>query len=80
LQDYVAAGLTPFEALKTATINTATLVGAGADLGTLEVGKLADLVVVDGNPLVNIADTPRVRTVIKNGDVFTVEQLLEVPG
>jgi cytosine/adenosine deaminase-related metal-dependent hydrolase len=52
----------------------------GADLGTLEVGKLADLVVVDGNPLVNIADTLLVRTVIKDGDVFTVEQLPDVPG
>jgi Tol biopolymer transport system component/imidazolonepropionase-like amidohydrolase len=80
LQDYVAAGLTPFEALKTATINTATLIGAAHDLGTLEVGKLADLVVVDGNPFVHIADTLRVRKVIKNGELFTVEQLLDVPG
>jgi Tol biopolymer transport system component/imidazolonepropionase-like amidohydrolase len=79
LQDYVAAGLTPFEALKTATINIATLMGAAADLGTLEVGKLADMVLVDGNPLTNIADTLRVRTVIKNGEIFAIEDLMRVP-
>lgn len=79
LQDYVAAGLTPLEALRTATINIATLMGAEKDLGTLEVGKLADLVIVDGNPLVNIADTLRVRTVMRSGEVFTIEQLLQVP-
>jgi imidazolonepropionase-like amidohydrolase len=77
LQDYVAAGLTPFEAIQTATRNTAVLLGAGRDLGTIEAGKLADLVIVDGNPLERIADTLRVRRVVKNGDVFTVEQLLE---
>jgi imidazolonepropionase-like amidohydrolase len=76
LRDYVAAGLTPFDALKTATINPATLIGVAADLGTLEVGKLADLVVVDGNPLADINDTRRVRQVIKHGEVYTLEQLL----
>ncbi len=78
LQDYVAAGLTPLEALRTATINIATVMGAASDLGTLEVGKLADLVIVDGNPLTNIADTLRVHTVIKNGEVFTVDELLKL--
>ena len=80
LEDLVAAGLTPFEALKTATINTAALMGAGADLGTVVPGKLADLVIVDGNPLVNIADTRRVRKVVRNGEVLTLERLLDVPG
>ena len=72
--------MTPFEALQTATVNTATLLNAQDDLGTIEAGKLADLVVVDGNPLVNIRDTLRVRKVIKNGEVFTVEDLIAAPA
>ena len=78
LQDYVAAGLTPFEALRTATTNTASVLGAAAELGTLETGKLADIVIVDGNPLTNIADTMNVRTVIKNGEVYTPDQLIDL--
>ena len=73
---YVEAGFTPFQALQTATVNTARLLNAQDDLGTIEVGKLADLVIVEGNPLVNIRDTMRVRTVIKNGEVFAVTELL----
>ena len=76
---YVEAGFTPFQALQTATINTATLLNAQNDLGTLEVGKLADMAIVEGNPLVNIRDTMRVRKVIKNGAVFTIDELLNVP-
>jgi Tol biopolymer transport system component/imidazolonepropionase-like amidohydrolase len=76
---YVEAGFTPFQALQTATVNTAALLNAGDDLGTIEPGKLADLVIVDGNPLVNIRDTSKVRKVIKDGELFTIEDLLNVP-
>ena len=76
---YVEAGFTPFQALQTATVNTAALLNAQNDLGTIEVGKLADMAIVEGNPLVNIRDTMRVRKVIKNGDVYTLEELLNVP-
>jgi Tol biopolymer transport system component len=76
---YVEAGFTPFQALQTATVNTARLLNAQNDLGTIEAGKLADIAIVEGNPLVNIRDTMRVRTVIANGEVFTVEALLNVP-
>jgi len=76
---YVEAGLTPYEALKTATINTATLLNAQKDLGTIEPGKLADLVIVEGNPLENIRDTTRVRKVIRDGEVIAVEDLLAPP-
>jgi Tol biopolymer transport system component len=79
LAGYVAAGFTPFQALQTATVNTAKLLNAENDLGSIEAGKLADLVIVEGNPLTNIRDTMRVKTVIKNGEVFTLEQLLNVP-
>jgi hypothetical protein len=76
LEDYVAAGLTPFEALQTATVNTARLLGAEADLGTLQVGKLADLVIVDGDPLVDIKAARRVQTVIKNGEIYQLATLI----
>lgn len=76
LRAYVAAGFTPFQALQTATVNTAALIDPAGDLGSIEPGRLADLVVVEGNPLDDIRDAARVRTVIKNGDVFTIEQIL----
>ena len=56
------------------------MLGVAAERGTLEKGKFADLVVVDGNPLANITDARNVRTVIKIGEVFTLEQLLESPA
>jgi Amidohydrolase family len=76
---YVEAGFTPLQALQTATVNTAALLNVQNDLGTIEPGKLADLVIVDGNPLVNIRDTMRVRTVIADGNVYSIETLLNVP-
>jgi imidazolonepropionase-like amidohydrolase len=79
LAAYVDAGFSPFQALQTATVNTAALLNAQDDLGTIEPGKLADLALVEGNPLVDIHATMRVKTVIKNGDVFTVDELLKVP-
>ena len=79
LEAYVEAGFTPFQALKTATVNTAALLNAQADLGTIEPGKLADMVIVEGNPLTSIRDTAKVKKVIKNGEIFTVEELLHTP-
>ena len=76
LEEYVAAGLTPFQALQTATVNTARLLNADADLGTLQVGKLADLSIVAGDPLTDIKALRRVRTVIKNGEVYELSALL----
>jgi imidazolonepropionase-like amidohydrolase len=80
LEEYVLAGLSPFEALQTATVNPARLLNAAADLGTLEVGKLADLVIVDGDPLTDIKATRRVRTVIKNGEIYEMRTLLGEAG
>jgi imidazolonepropionase-like amidohydrolase len=79
LAAYVEAGFTPFQALQTATVNTAALLNAHNDLGAIEVGKLADMVIVSGNPLVNIRDTARVQKVIKNGEVLSIEELINVP-
>ena len=74
LYTYVLAGMTPFEALRTATVNSAGLLGI--DAGSIAPGKLADLAIVDGNPLEDITATARVRAVIANGQYWTVEQLL----
>ena len=76
IENYVDGGLTPFQALQSATVVPAEAFGAGADLGAIEPGKLADLVVVQGNPLRNIKDARRVEVVVKNGEVFTLEELL----
>ncbi len=63
----VEAGLTPLEALQAATRNTAKAVGLGDDLGTIEVGKLADLVLLDADPLAAITNTTRIAAVVANG-------------
>jgi len=71
---YVAAGMTPFEALKAATVNPAKALAL--DAGTIEAGKLADLVMLDGDPLADITATRRVRRVVANGRLYEVQQLL----
>jgi imidazolonepropionase-like amidohydrolase len=76
LEHYVRGGLSPAEAIRTATAVAAEAMGVGAALGTIEVGKLADLVVVDGDPLVNITDIRKTRLTIKDGIVYEVDALL----
>jgi len=74
LAAYVAAGMTPFEALKAATVNPAHALVL--DAGTIEAGKLADLVIVDGDPLADVANAHKVRRVIANGRLYELNQLL----
>jgi len=74
IASYVDGGFTPFQALQTATVNSARALNLEA--GTLEVGKLADVVLVEGDPRQDIAATFRVRQVIANGRPYTVEDLL----
>jgi imidazolonepropionase-like amidohydrolase len=64
---FVQAGLSPFEALKTATINPAIFMRREKELGTIEVGKLADLVLLDANPLEDISNTRKINAVVANG-------------
>jgi imidazolonepropionase-like amidohydrolase len=64
------AGLTPMQALQTATLNPAKFMGRTADLGTIEKGKLADLVLLDANPLKDIANTQKIRGVVLAGRYF----------
>jgi Tol biopolymer transport system component/imidazolonepropionase-like amidohydrolase len=77
LYAYVLAGMTPAEALRTATINSAEVLGLEA--GEIAQGKLADLVLVDGDPLSDITATWRVRSVVANGRVFRVADLVARP-
>jgi len=67
LQRFVAAGFTPMEALQTATLNPAKFLGMEDRLGTIEKGKLADLVLLDANPLDDIRNTQKIAGVILNG-------------
>jgi imidazolonepropionase-like amidohydrolase len=79
LQMFVRAGFTPAEAIRSATLWSAEAVGVGKDLGSLESGKLADLVIVAGDPLQNIADTMNVFITIKNGRAYPINDLLATP-
>ncbi|MGH2405332.1 MAG: amidohydrolase family protein [bacterium] len=63
-------GLTPLEAIQAATLNSARLCGTDSDVGTLETGKVADLVAVAGRPDQRIRDLQEIRLVMKGGVVF----------
>jgi imidazolonepropionase-like amidohydrolase len=76
LEQYSHAGLTPLQVLRTATVENARALGAAGDLGTIEPGRLADLVIVDGNPLTNIRDLRRVKKVVKDGVVYDEASLV----
>jgi imidazolonepropionase-like amidohydrolase len=71
LQRFVAAGFTPLEALQTATINPAKFLGLDGQLGTVERGKFADLVLLDANPLDDIRNTQKIASVVANGRYFS---------
>jgi imidazolonepropionase-like amidohydrolase len=75
LEYLVEAGLAPVEVLRIATQEAAATVGAEDDLGTLEVDKLADIVLLDANPLEDIKNTQTIWRVIKGGVVFDPEEL-----
>jgi imidazolonepropionase-like amidohydrolase len=70
LELLVRSGLTPLEALRTATYNPAEFLGALDSLGTVTQGKIADLLLLDANPLTDIRNTRRIAVVIANGRVF----------
>jgi Tol biopolymer transport system component len=76
LQTFVDAGLTPFQALQTATTNAARALGVGDQLGTIEPGKLADLTFLGGDPLADIRNTRNVRRVMRSGRLYTMADLL----
>ena len=66
----VDRGMKPIEALKAATSADADLLGLAATLGTLEAGKIADVVAVPGDPTQNIRETAKVKFVMKEGQIY----------
>jgi hypothetical protein len=70
LELYVLAGIPPADVLRIATLVPAQLLKREKDLGTIEPGKLADFILVDGDPTLNISDIRKVSTVVKDGKVY----------
>jgi hypothetical protein len=75
LQRFVAAGFTPLEALQTATLNATRFLGMDEQLGTIKKGKLADLVLLNANPLEDIRNTQKIAAVIVNGHYYSGKDL-----
>jgi hypothetical protein len=71
-------GLTPHDVLRVATIIGADAIGLGKEVGSLEVGKEADMLILDRNPLLNIRDTKSIRYVMKNGRLYDANTLDEI--
>jgi imidazolonepropionase-like amidohydrolase len=70
LELYTRAGIPPVDVLRMATLTPATVMGVNKDLGVIAAGKLADMVLIDGDPTQNIRDINNVTTVIKSGKIY----------
>jgi imidazolonepropionase-like amidohydrolase len=80
LELYVQAGLTPMQVIQLATSGGARVMGIDRDVGTVEAGKRADLILVQGNPLENFADLRKVTRVVTNGRMYDPAQLWKSVG
>lgn len=78
LWSVASGGMTPMNALKTATILGAEALGLDKELGSIETGKLADLVIMESNPLENIRNTNSITHVMKNGRLYDGNSLNEI--
>ena len=78
LECFVQAGFTPLEALQTATLNPAKFLGLQSEMGTVEKGKLANLVLLDGNPLEDIRNTRKIAAVVLNGRLLDRAELDQI--
>jgi imidazolonepropionase-like amidohydrolase len=77
---YVQAGFTPMEAIQSATIVPARVMGLDKEVGTVELGKRADLIILDGNPLESIHNIRKVEFVITNGTMYNCAELWRSVG
>ena len=75
---YAMGGMTTAEILRAATIDGAHILGAPEDLGSIEVGKLADMVILNANPLDDIRNTENVDRVVQNGRLFDADTLNQI--
>jgi hypothetical protein len=73
-----SGGMTPMEVLRCATVNGSKIIGRPDDLGSIEAGKLADLLILDRSPLEDIHNTNTVHWVMKNGELFEGDTLDQV--
>ena len=71
-------GLSTMDTLRTATIFGAEAIGLSQDVGSLEPGKLADLAIMDKNPLVDIHNTESIKMVMKNGELFETDTMNQI--
>ena len=78
LQEMVNAGLSEFEALQSATIRPAEMLRRDKDIGTIEPGKIADLLLLDGNPLKDIRNTTKIKGVMVKGRLFNAQELKDM--
>ena len=77
---HVQAGLTPLEALQSATSDSAEFMGVSRTSGTIEPGKTADMVLLNANPLDDVANTRQIGAVVLRGKFFTKEELTAIPS
>jgi imidazolonepropionase-like amidohydrolase len=80
LELYVRAGMAPAEALRIATWNGARFTGRLGELGSIEPGKRADLILIDGDPTANISDIRRISLVMKDGVTYLPSEVYEAIG
>jgi imidazolonepropionase-like amidohydrolase len=73
-----SGGMTNYEVLRAATLHGAEAIGYAQDLGSIEVGKLADLIVLTENPLEDIRNTNTIKFVMKNGELFEGDTLTQI--
>jgi cytosine/adenosine deaminase-related metal-dependent hydrolase len=80
LELYAKAGIAPAEVLRMATLTSAQVMGVNKDRGVVASGKIADMILVDGNPTQNISDIRNIQTVIKSGKVYDPVAIEKVLG
>ena len=78
LEAYASGGATPHEVLRAATIGASEVIGRATELGSIEPGKFADLLILDRDPLADISNTNSLSLVMKNGRLYDANTLDEV--